>query len=95
MGGTSGRSHYIPRREESFDLGMGGGGSQPNNHEVGKGSVGDSEYAISSSRLLIGRLHLVPGGDRGLGEFQSGVGDAEGALRKKWDDGDSPCVWGG
>lgn len=30
------------------------------------GSMGDSEFSISLIVLLIGRLHLVLGGDRGL-----------------------------
>lgn len=55
----------MSRRGDSFDLGMGGGGSQPDSQGVGRGDVGDSEPSSSSSRLLTGRLHVVPEGDRG------------------------------
>lgn len=85
-----GRSHYIPRREEdTFDLAMGGGGSQPDCHVVGRAGVGDSDYAISLSWLPIGKLHLVPGGDRGLGDSGVVWKMLRESFRKKWDEGDS------
>lgn len=49
----------------------------------------ETDYAISLSQLLIGKLHLVPGGDGGLGDSGAVWKMLREPFRKKWDEGDS------